>query len=122
MSIPNGTEITKNGSRGIVIDGAVKKSGPNKGRIEVMWIGGRYTVSEWPAEVTVLGSETDTLTALVTIQLTPGAEGTEFASEFVYYLTEKESPFWGDYGPDAWGGYEGPTLNTVRVDILGSGA
>lgn len=29
---------------------------------------------------------------------------------FTDYLTEPDYPFLGDYGPDAWGGYEGPKI------------
>jgi hypothetical protein len=42
-----GLEVTgPAGGRGVVVDGIPKKSGPNKGKVEVMWIGGRYTVAE----------------------------------------------------------------------------
>ncbi len=56
-AIRTGHEVTHRdapGNRGVVVNGIVKKSGPNKGRIEVMWIGGRYTVSEWPDELEVV--------------------------------------------------------------------
>lgn len=31
------------------------------------------------------------------------------------YLTSEEGPFWQDYGPKAWGGYDGPRLLSVVV-------
>lgn len=31
------------------------------------------------------------------------------------YLTSKEAPLWQDYGPNAWGGWDGPTLIDVEV-------
>jgi hypothetical protein len=37
---------TESGRRGVVVDGVPKKSGPNKGKVEVMWIGGSWTVAE----------------------------------------------------------------------------
>jgi phytoene/squalene synthetase len=46
-----GTEVLKNGRRGVVID-EVRKSGPNKDRLAVQWVGGSYSVSEWPEELT----------------------------------------------------------------------
>jgi len=49
-----GFEIVKNGHRGVVVDGIPKKSGPNKGKIEVMWIGGSWTVSAVPQELTII--------------------------------------------------------------------
>ncbi len=50
----NGQAVTKNGAIGVVVDGDVKKTGPNKGKIEVMWIGGRYTVAEVPADLVAI--------------------------------------------------------------------
>lgn len=37
--------------RGVVVDGIPKKSGPNRGKVEVMWIGGSWTVAEDIAEL-----------------------------------------------------------------------
>ncbi len=57
MEIRTGHEVThweRPGSRGVVVDGHIPTRGPNKGRIEVMWIGGRYMVSEWPEELEVV--------------------------------------------------------------------
>ena len=31
------------------------------------------------------------------------------------YLTQPDSPFIADYGPDAWGGYDGPKVTAVSV-------
>lgn len=50
----NGEEIvsaTEPSRRGVVVDAHVLLSGPNKGKIEVMWVGGRWTVSEVPSEL-----------------------------------------------------------------------
>ena len=48
-----GTEVTnlEGTARGVVTDGHVAKSGPNRGTLTVMWIGGNYPVSEWPDEL-----------------------------------------------------------------------
>lgn len=48
-----GDEVTtlEGGMRGVVVDGHVNRSGKNKGCIEVMWIGGRYTTAEYPADL-----------------------------------------------------------------------
>jgi hypothetical protein len=43
-----GDVVTRTGENiGIVTD-VVKKSGPNKGRLGVMWAGAPWEVSEWP--------------------------------------------------------------------------
>lgn len=39
----------------------------------------------------------------------------EFAANFHGYLTDKEGSFQSDYGPNAWGGYEGPFVKEVSV-------
>jgi hypothetical protein len=31
------------------------------------------------------------------------------------YLTGHETPLWADYGPEAWGGYEGARIKDVRI-------
>jgi hypothetical protein len=49
--IRTGMEVTDGERRGVVVDGHVCKSGPNKGRVEVMWIGGSWSVGERPADV-----------------------------------------------------------------------
>lgn len=38
----------------------------------------------------------------------------EFMVLFRQYLTNKEGAFQADYGPEAWGGYDGPTVTAVR--------
>lgn len=38
----------------------------------------------------------------------------EFAKRFDEYLSNDDSQFLIDYGPAAWGGYEGPTVAAVR--------
>lgn len=54
QEIRTGMEVYKREAgthyRGVVVED-VKMSGPNKGRVIVMWIGGRYMVSEWPEEL-----------------------------------------------------------------------
>lgn len=39
----------------------------------------------------------------------------EFLKLFREYLTDEEGAFQCDYGPYAWGGYEGPTVTSVTV-------
>jgi hypothetical protein len=39
----------------------------------------------------------------------------EFLTLFRSYLTNPEGAFQADYGPEAWGGYEGPTVTAVTV-------
>lgn len=34
----------------------------------------------------------------------------KFPASFSGYLTDAPGPFMDDYGPDAWGGYEGPKV------------
>lgn len=38
-----------------------------------------------------------------------------FEDLFVEYLTHEDSSFIEDYGPDAWGGYDGPKVVGVQV-------
>jgi hypothetical protein len=49
-----GKEVTKNGARGIVVDGIPKLRGPNKDRIEVMWVGASWTVAEDPSDLALV--------------------------------------------------------------------
>lgn len=42
----------------------------------------------------------------------------EVADLFKEYLTGREAPFRCDYGPGAWGGYEGPFVRSVKVTRL----
>lgn len=37
----------------------------------------------------------------------------EFITLFQQYLTNNEGTFQADYGPEAWGGYDGPTVSAV---------
>lgn len=48
-----GTEVTSTTGtrRGVVVDGHVAKTGPNRGRLSVIWIGGNYPVAEYPADL-----------------------------------------------------------------------
>lgn len=39
------------GRLGIITEPA-RKAGVYKGKVSVMWLGGRYTVTEWPEELT----------------------------------------------------------------------
>lgn len=61
------------------------------------------------------------LTITTELSIRPGAGQTqeqaeaEFVSLFRDYLTLKDSAFQKDYGPKAWGGYEGPTVAAVSV-------
>lgn len=50
-AIRTGMEVTNGTKRGVVVDGHVGKSGINKGMIEVMWIGGDWSVAEKPADL-----------------------------------------------------------------------
>jgi hypothetical protein len=67
--------------------------------------------------------ETSRLTIQVDLDIKPSpgqsheAAREEFLVLFRQYLTEKESPFQGDYGPEPWGGYDGPTVKGVTVDL-----
>lgn len=47
-AFPNGTEVTDGTRRGVVTDGWIKLGGPGKGKIEVMWVRGRWITSEDP--------------------------------------------------------------------------
>ena len=40
---------------------------------------------------------------------------TEFVTLFREYLTNTDSAFQKDYGPEPWGGYDGPTVTAVTV-------
>lgn len=61
------------------------------------------------------------LTITTELTIRPGAGQTqeqaeaEFVALFRDYLTLKDSAFQTDYGPKAWGGYEGPTVAAVTV-------
>jgi hypothetical protein len=63
------------------------------------------------------------MSVTVTTELTikPGAgqtqeeAETEFVRLFRDYLTLKDSAFQADYGPEPWGGYQGPTVASVVV-------
>jgi len=39
----------------------------------------------------------------------------EFVKLFREYLTLEDSAFQADYGPEPWGGYDGPTVASVTV-------
>jgi hypothetical protein len=61
------------------------------------------------------------LTITVDLTIKPGANQSqeeaeaEFITLFRGYLTNKEGAFQSDYGPEPWGGYEGPTVTAVTV-------
>lgn len=50
------------------------------------------------------------LTFAVSLDIDQDDRGDEFTRIFEQYLTEPEHPFLNDYGPNAWGGYEGPKV------------
>ena len=54
---------------------------------------------------------------VVEVEIDQEDEG--FETNFVEYLTEEQNPFIGDYGPDAWGGYDGPKVVGVQVSRNG---
>lgn len=62
-----------------------------------------------------------TLTITTELTIKPGAGQTQEQAEATFlvlfreYLTQDDSAFLADYGPDAWGGYEGPTVTAVTV-------
>lgn len=62
-----------------------------------------------------------TLSIRVDLTIKPGGQQTQEAAEaefvalFSDYLINKEGTFQTDYGPEAWGGYEGPTVTHVSV-------
>lgn len=57
----------------------------------------------------------------VKLDITPGENQSreeaesEFTRLFRDYLTQLDSQFRIDYGPEAWGGYEGPTVTDITV-------
>lgn len=52
MNITGKEVTTQDGTqRGVVTDGIPRKSGVYKGRVSVMWIGGRYPVIEAPEDL-----------------------------------------------------------------------
>lgn len=71
--------------------------------------------------LTVAQSTPGTLTLITELTIKPGAGQTqeqaeaEFAVLFREYLTQDDSTFRADYGPEAWGGYTGPTVEAVTV-------
>lgn len=54
---------------------------------------------------------------VVEIEIDQKDEG--FETNFVEYLTGEDHPFIGDYGPEAWGGYDGPKVIGVQVSRNG---
>ncbi len=60
-----------------------------------------------------------TITTELTIKPGKGQTQEEAEAEFVVlfreYLTQKDSAFLADYGPEPWGGYDGPTVAAVTV-------
>lgn len=54
-TIRTGMEVTRSGQRGVVVDGWVPERGKNRGTVEVMWIGGSWTVAEDPDTLTPVG-------------------------------------------------------------------
>jgi hypothetical protein len=54
QAIRTGDEVTTGERRGVVVDGDVKKSGPYKGTVSVMWIGDWAMRPEKPETLTVI--------------------------------------------------------------------
>lgn len=54
---------------------------------------------------------------VVEIEIDQEDEG--FEAAFVEYMTNDESAFLEDYGPDAWGGYDVPKVIGVQVSRNG---
>lgn len=48
-----------------------------------------------------------------------GSSDDAFDALFAEYLTTPDYPFLGDYGPEAWGGYDGPLVHGVQVSVNG---
>ncbi|WP_459793191.1 hypothetical protein [Arthrobacter sp. AD-310] len=67
------------------------------------------------------GENATSLRMAVEVTLKPGSNQSqaeaeaEFIKLFREYLTNEEGAFQCDYGPDAWGGYDGPTVTSVEV-------
>lgn len=62
------------------------------------------------------------LTLALTVQITPrkGQSMDDARQEMTHmlrnYLTDPEFPLLTDYSPDAWGGYDGPFIDSVRLE------
>lgn len=52
-------------------------------------------------------------TLLLTISTHDDPEA--LASIVMDYLTGEDAPLWQDYGPNAWGGYDGPKIDKIEV-------
>lgn len=67
-------------------------------------------------------SSTISTNVTLTIEPSEGQTNEEAAAEFLTlfkeYLQNPEGTFLTDYGEDAWGGYEGPTVSSVHVEEL----
>ena len=50
-----------------------------------------------------------------TVVIETKADGDHFDQLFAEYMTLPEGPFVEDYGPDAWGGYDGEYVTAVVV-------
>ncbi|MFM1966788.1 MAG: hypothetical protein RL134_2513 [Actinomycetota bacterium] len=60
--------------------------------------------------------KTTTRTYLVTVELA-GDDPARFDREITNYLASGDGPFAEDFGPDAWGGYDGPRAMSVSVSV-----
>ncbi len=62
------------------------------------------------------------LTLTLTIQITPqtGQSMDDARQEMAHmlrdYFTDSEFPLLADYSPDAWGGYDGPFIASIRLE------
>ena len=56
-------------------------------------------------------------TYVVTIDLT--GDAAEFDQHFKGYLADESGPFFQDFAPENWGGYDGPTVTGVTISVDG---
>ena len=56
-----------------------------------------------------------TTTIRLLVELDVSGDGDEMARIVTQYLTLADNPFISDYGPEAWGGYDGPFVHRVAV-------
>lgn len=55
-----------------------------------------------------------------TVKITVDGDPDEMFKLVSQYLTLTDYPFLVDYGPDAWGGYEGPRIRNISVHKVAS--
>ena len=68
--------------------------------------------------------ELETTTFDLTLHVTAIGDAEEFKKLIAEYMTLDEGVFLSDYGPNAWGGYDGPMVAAIEVrdwyKVLGS--